>query len=242
MTALQNVKHIFLRGTASPDFTIASLLNVSMDSALPVTGNNDAALALGVEDCECPEKYVGASCQDPQDGYYRWRNVTDSSTLEDLVGRVVPCECNGRSEICDKETGECKGCRLNTGGQNCEICAEGFYGDPDKGNCRSCPCPETNKNFAKGCVVMKSNVRCICKEGYTGNLCDRCIGGFFGFPHLPNGHCDSCDCNLEGIVSDECDELTGQCNCKPGVTGRRCDKCELPRHLLRDYKCQCKYL
>lgn len=43
-------------------------------------------------------------------------------------------------------------------------------------------------------------------------------------------------------MSDECDELTGQCNCKKGVTGRRCEKCELPRHLLSEYKCQRKCL
>ena len=78
-----------------------------MDSGMPVNGNNNAAIALGVELCECPEKYVGDSCQDPADGYYRWRNDTDTSSLEELVGRVVPCECNDRTDFCDKETGQC---------------------------------------------------------------------------------------------------------------------------------------
>lgn len=81
---------------------------------------------------------------------------------------------------------------------------------------------------------------CYCREGYTGPLCDRCARGYFGNPHEPDGKCESCDCNIEGIVSDECDYLNGQCNCKKGVTGRRCDKCELPRHLLIDYECQCE--
>ena len=75
---------------------------------MPVNGNNNAAIAIGVEKCDCPEKYSGDSCQDPAEGYYRWRNTTVStSMLEDLVGRVVPCECNGRSNKCDRETGEC---------------------------------------------------------------------------------------------------------------------------------------
>lgn len=128
-------------------------------------------------------------------------------------------------------------CIRNTGGKYCNTCAEGYYGHPDE-SCEPCPCPETRKNFARGCYVSKSSVACYCKEGYTGQLCDRCDKGYFGYPQHTDGFCESCDCNMEGIVSDECDELTGQCNCKPGVTGRRCDKCELPRHLLIDYQCQ----
>lgn len=93
-------------------------------------------------------------------------------------------------------------------------------------------------NFARGCYVMDNDVACYCKEGYSGSRCDRCAKGFFGDLSEPGGSCESCDCNIEGIVSDECDELTGQCNCKPGVLGRRCDRCELPRHLLMDNKCQ----
>lgn len=72
-------------------------------------GNNNAAIASGVEQCECSDIYTGNSCQDPADGYFRWRNTTLSTNLlEDLVGKVVPCECNERSDVCDKETGECK--------------------------------------------------------------------------------------------------------------------------------------
>lgn len=72
-------------------------------------GNNNAAIASGVEKCECnTEIYSGDSCQDPAEGYFRWRNVTTPTNhLEDLVGKVVPCECNGRSNSCNKETGEC---------------------------------------------------------------------------------------------------------------------------------------
>lgn len=71
-------------------------------------GNNNAAIASGVEQCECSKIYSGSSCQNPSNGYYRWRNTTASTNLlEDLVGKVVQCECNDRSETCDQETGEC---------------------------------------------------------------------------------------------------------------------------------------
>ena len=87
---------------------ISSLVNVTLHNGMPINGNNNAAIASGVEKCDCPEIYEGDSCQDPAEGYYRWRNVTEkTSILEDLVGKVVPCECNGRSDVCDRETGEC---------------------------------------------------------------------------------------------------------------------------------------
>lgn len=142
-------------------------------------------------------------------------------------------------KLSKKKLIQSQNCEFNTGGFNCERCAEGYYGHPDN-ECRPCPCPETNKNFARGCFVDVQTVSCYCREGYTGPLCDRCAKGYFGNPHEQDGKCEACDCNLEGIVSDECDYLNGQCNCKKGVIGRRCDKCELPRHLLMDYECQCE--
>lgn len=34
-----------------------------------------------------------------------------------------------------------------------------------------------------------------------------------------------CECDPTGSRSYECDPLGGQCDCKPNVVGRRCDKC-----------------
>lgn len=134
-------------------------------------------------------------------------------------------------------------CRDNTGGTNCDQCAEGFYGDPlSEGGCQSCPCPETSKNFAKGCTFDRNRVSCICKTGYTGDLCEMCSLGYFGIPDEEGGHCTECDCDPNGIVSNECDGLTGQCNCKPGITGRRCDKCEESRSILQDGHCKGRFI
>lgn len=35
----------------------------------------------------------------------------------------------------------------------------------------------------------------------------------------------ACDCDVEGSSSAVCDIYTSQCNCRPNVEGRRCDRC-----------------
>uniref|UniRef100_A0A7G3AFZ3 Putative extracellular matrix glycoprotein laminin subunit alpha and gamma n=1 Tax=Lutzomyia longipalpis TaxID=7200 RepID=A0A7G3AFZ3_LUTLO len=241
MTALQNIKHIFVRGTTWADFTQVVISNISLDTGIFLAGSTNN-IALGVEICKCPKEYDGFSCQDPSNGHYRWRNVTDveiSRNLEEIVGYSVPCSCSGRSETCDRETGVCSNCRDNTGGRHCEVCAEGYYGNANSDlGCLACPCPETKKNFARGCQVLNNVVSCICKPGYTGPRCERCLPGFYGSPDSDEGFCEACNCNLEGIVSSDCNQETGQCDCRPGIFGRRCDQCEEPRHVIQSGKCR----
>ena len=37
-----------------------------------------------------------------------------------------------------------------------------------------------------------------------------------------------CNCNFTGtqFPAEPCERVYGQCGCKPGVTGRRCDRCD----------------
>ena len=35
----------------------------------------------------------------------------------------------------------------------------------------------------------------------------------------------ACNCDATGSVNATCQKYGGQCHCKPGVTGRMCDKC-----------------
>lgn len=200
-------------------------------------------MAIGVEKCHCTNEYNGTSCQNPADGYYRWKetkaSVIDSvdQQFECFVGRAIRCDCNGRSTKCDKETGNCLDCDANTNGVKCEKCADGFYGDPAKG-CHSCPCPETQRNFAKGCTFSRNRVSCICKPGYIGDLCENCATGYYGLPSNEGGNCTECGCNHNGSISDDCDIVTGQCKCKTGITGRKCDKCEQKRSILENGHCK----
>ncbi len=117
MVALQNVQHILIRATDSMDRTKAELKDVSLETALPL-GNSTLTqrnVARGVESCQCPLEYTGGSCQDPHRGYYRkykYEHVS-STVIIDLVGEAHPCQCNGRSDTCDRETGRCTVLILN---------------------------------------------------------------------------------------------------------------------------------
>lgn len=235
------------------------LTNVTLESAYYVSGTK-SNMAHSVEVCNCPAEYNGTSCQNPAQGFYRYKERTEDSAerqLIDFVGEAKRCECNGRSEMCDMETGECLACRHNSGGAHCERCSEGYYGDPNyEDGCVACPCPETNRNFARGCTVLNRRVQCICRVGYAGALCDRCASGFWGQPIGDTGNgvitlatasamgrCAACDCDPDGTEDDApdddgCDRISGQCRCKPGLTGRRCDRCDQSRSTLQDGVCR----
>lgn len=35
----------------------------------------------------------------------------------------------------------------------------------------------------------------------------------------------ACDCHIHGSLNQSCHSMTGQCFCKPGVVGLKCDQC-----------------
>lgn len=107
MTALLNVTHIFVRGTTWPDFSELVLSKVSLDTGIYLAGTKNIP-AIGVETCQCPPEYTGSSCQDPSQGYYRYRNETLETSLEKFFGTAKKCACHDRSEVCDIETGFCR--------------------------------------------------------------------------------------------------------------------------------------
>ncbi|XP_054282487.1 laminin subunit alpha-1 [Macrosteles quadrilineatus] len=236
LVALQNLQHILIRATDSVDLKRATLQDVTLDTAVLSPGGG-LPRARGIEQCDCPPHYNATSCQNSARGFYRYHNKTKTSLLSVVIGESRPCQCNNRSSVCDIETGRCLDCADNTGGHHCGDCAEGFYGNPELGGCRPCPCPAVEQNFAFRCDVRPGQEPfCACRPGYTGKLCDRCAYGWYGYPRVPGGSCVPCECSPYGSVSDECHEETGQCNCRAGITGRDCSQCQA-RHILTEQGC-----
>ncbi|CAF4592517.1 unnamed protein product, partial [Rotaria magnacalcarata] len=56
-----------------------------------------------------------------------------------------------------------------------------------------------------------------------GPNCERCKLGFYRLPDS-EGECLPCACNSIGSESAQC-ATNGQCRCKPGVVGDKCDQC-----------------
>ncbi|XP_063877309.1 laminin subunit alpha-1-like isoform X1 [Scylla paramamosain] len=238
MIALQNIQHLLIRATHASDATSATLQDVAMDIAAEGSPMS-SRVALGVEQCICPTSYSGTSCQNPNVGHYRWykKDYIVSTIIIDLVGEARRCECNGRSETCDSETGVCQNCRDNTMGPNCEVCVTGYYGNPDLGPCKPCACPTRLQNFAETCQADRyAEYVCNCRVGYTGNRCNRCAYGYYGNPSQPGGSCVPCNCDPFGSVHEGCDNQ-GQCTCKEGIQGRDCSQCA-PRHITSATGCQ----
>ncbi len=46
---------------------------------------------------------------------------------------------------------------------------------------------------------------------------------YWGMSEDPEG-CKACDCDPGGSLSNDCDQRTGQCQCKPNIIGRRCNQ------------------
>lgn len=88
----------------------SSLKDVSLDTATMATKKtNHLTTSQIVEVCDCPPEYNSSSCQDPSLGYFRYYNSSVSATIIiQTIGEARQCDCNGRSTICNIDTGNCE--------------------------------------------------------------------------------------------------------------------------------------
>ncbi|XP_072011994.1 agrin isoform X5 [Engystomops pustulosus] len=89
----------------------------------------------------------------------------------------------------------------------------------------SCQC---NAHGSYGGTCDPTTGQCSCKPGVGGLKCDRCEPGFWNFRGIvtdKKSGCTPCNCDPVGAVRDDCEQMTGLCSCKTGISGLKCDQC-----------------
>uniref|UniRef100_A0A8B9EMM7 Laminin subunit alpha-2 n=1 Tax=Anser cygnoides TaxID=8845 RepID=A0A8B9EMM7_ANSCY len=242
LNVLYDVHYILIKATHGNIMRQSRISEISMEVAEGGTVSGMTPQAYLIEQCVCPQGYSGLSCESCSPGFYRLPTSHAGRTPGQSLGACVVCQCHGHSTMCDPETSVCQDCQHNTAGPHCERCALGFYGivrgSPE--DCQPCACPLSisSNNFSPSCVVEgPSDYRCTeCPRGYEGQYCERCSPGYTGNPQTLGGSCQECECDRYGSLPVPCDPVTGQCTCKPGFTGWKCDGCE-HRHAHDGMKC-----
>ncbi|XP_060907248.1 laminin subunit alpha-4 [Labrus mixtus] len=148
----------------------------------------------------------------------------------------LSCNCKGHADYCEDITGVCLNCRDHSTGDFCEMCEDGYMLAPSlngRHTCRPCACPLSvpSNNFAVHCDRGSAVLRCKCKQGYAGHLCERCAPGYYGNPMEINNSCKRCDCNGNSdpnLIFNECHNVTGHCqHCWGNTAGANCERCAL---------------
>ncbi|XP_073700504.1 laminin subunit beta-3 [Garra rufa] len=186
--------------------------------------------------CECQHNTVGMNCERCEDLHndLPWRPAENGNTHT-----CKRCECNNHADRCHfdeqryeatgrRSGGVCEDCAHHTTGPNCEQCAPNYYRNslsdmrsPDA--CLRCQCNPAGSVNGGQCDPQTG--ACTCKANVEGNRCDRCKAGYYNLnANNPLG-CSKCSCSPDGSISDVCDQLTGQCQCRPHVEGLSCDRC-----------------
>ncbi|XP_012252284.2 netrin-A-like isoform X1 [Athalia rosae] len=153
------------------------------------------------------------------------------------------CKCNGHAARCvpDKDGEVSCECRHNTAGRDCERCRPFHFDRPwaratakDANECKACNCNlharrcRFNMELYKLSGRVSGGVCLQCRHSTAGRHCHYCREGYYRDPARPITHrkaCKPCDCHPIGASGKTCNQSTGQCPCKDGVTGIMCNRC-----------------
>ncbi|KAG9347470.1 hypothetical protein JZ751_005037 [Albula glossodonta] len=194
---------------------------------LPTMSSEIAALPFGQEPDPIPSTFTPTPSPSPPIGSIFGTSGTRNRRWHLQACRKIdqptPCQCNGNLDSaaprsCDPLTGACLQCRVGYGGDTCETCARGFFGDAIVAkNCQPCMC-HSNGSISEVCDQQTG--QCQCRQHVVGRQCDECMPNCWW--DAEQQVCKPCACSPVGAMSQRCD-LEGRCICKPGFLGRRCD-------------------
>uniref|UniRef100_A0AAV2LAL7 Netrin-1 n=1 Tax=Knipowitschia caucasica TaxID=637954 RepID=A0AAV2LAL7_KNICA len=153
------------------------------------------------------------------------------------------CKCNGHASRClkDKEGKLVCDCKHNTEGPECDRCKPFHYDRPwqrasarEANECLACNCNLHARRCRFNMELYKLSGRksggvCMnCRHNTAGRHCHYCKEGYYRDLARAISHrraCKACDCHPVGAAGKTCNQTTGQCPCKDGVTGVTCNRC-----------------
>ncbi|XP_071434693.1 laminin subunit beta-3 isoform X1 [Pithys albifrons albifrons] len=170
--------------------------------------------------CVCKENVQGDRCHLCKPGFTQLANPNP------LGCRGCTCNALGtRQDMpCDDETGRCF-CLPNVVGNDCDQCAAEHWNMGSGQGCQPCDC---HPRGSRSPLCNQFTGQCPCREGFTGRTCSVMQVQVCPDRHYRDaqGRCTECNCDFQGTEQVGCDKTTGQCLCRPGVTGQRCDQCQ----------------
>uniref|UniRef100_A0A8B9L749 Laminin subunit beta-1 n=1 Tax=Astyanax mexicanus TaxID=7994 RepID=A0A8B9L749_ASTMX len=198
---------------------------------------------------ECRDHTAGHLCERCMNGFY-------GNPVLGSGEHCRPCPCpgnpgsshsNGDSCHMDHSSNEiiCH-CKQGYSGRRCELCAPGYFGNPEQagGVCRPCECNGNIETEDPGSCDSRTGQCLKCLYNTDGPSCSECKIGYYG--NALARDCRRCTCMTLGTQqaycedgSCDCDRQTGACPCRPNVEGHNCDRCA-PNHwnLGMDYGCE----
>ena len=153
------------------------------------------------------------------------------------------CKCNGHASRCehDKYGDLTCHCQHNTAGRECEKCKPFHFDRPwgratqyQANECKPCDCNlharrcRFNMELFRLSGGVSGGVCYKCRHNTAGRHCHYCKEGYYRDSKKPMTNkkaCRPCNCHPVGASGKICNQASGQCPCKDGVTGKECNRC-----------------
>ncbi|XP_012979735.2 netrin-5 [Mesocricetus auratus] len=152
------------------------------------------------------------------------------------------CQCHGHAARCaaQAQPPRCR-CRHHTTGPGCESCRPSHRDWPWRPAtpqhphaCLPCSCNQHARRCRFNSELFRlsggrsGGVCERCRHHTAGRHCHYCQPGFWRDPSQPITSpkaCRACQCHPIGATGGMCNQTSGQCSCKLGVTGLTCSHC-----------------